>query len=42
MTEFEAQNHLCNQLRQKRHEPVVPNMKLWRWECDRVSVTAFL
>jgi len=39
MTEFEAQNHLYHELRQKRHEPVVPNVKLWRWECDLVSVT---
>jgi hypothetical protein len=39
MTEFEAQNHLYTQLRRKRHEPVVPNVKLWRWECDLASVT---
>lgn len=39
MTEFDAQNHLYNQLRRRRHEPVVPNVKLWRWECDLVSVT---
>jgi len=39
MTESEAQDDLYTRLRRKRHEPVVPNVKLWRWECDLVSVT---
>lgn len=39
MTETDIQNALFRDLEDKGHTLIVPNVKLWSWEADLISVT---
>ena len=39
MTESDIQNALFRELEDKGHTLIVPNVKLWSWEADLISVT---